>query len=106
MTRSGHSVNWTVLGFCGFKVDTAARLGDLKSGGRDGGQREMNPLCCLKWPDRALAAHQLVRLDDFLRDNEETLTISEVQEICDALAGGRVHEGGGGAAERWTLEVF
>lgn len=68
--------------------------------------RGFNPLVSLKWPDRGQgAAWANLRLDEFLADNEETLSLSEVQSICDHLLAGKVYLGGGGADERWTLEV-
>lgn len=67
---------------------------------------EFNPRCRLRWPDRRDDSWDgtWTNLDRFLADNEDTLTVAEVQSICDHLLAGKVYEGGGGAGERWTLE--
>jgi hypothetical protein len=67
---------------------------------------EFNPKVRLSWPDRVGFGDPVyTTFDAFLRDNEEALSLAEIQAICDFLLAGKVYSGGGGADERWNLEV-
>jgi len=64
---------------------------------------DSNPLCMLRRPDSRQAG--CVRWLDFVGDNADGIGAEEAREIFAVITAGRVWYGGGGAAERWSLEV-
>jgi hypothetical protein len=66
-----------------------------------------NPLCILRFPERARGdsdAAIFTSFDSFLESNKDWLTFTEIQMVTDYLVAGRVYRSGGGADEPYSIE--
>lgn len=106
MTSGAPDFSLAALGILGFRVIPGRR--EYARAGVATEPEDFNPVVVLRWPGRAgeISSDSVLRLNEFLGENRETLTLSEIQAICDHLLAGKVYQGGGGSGERWTLEVL
>ena len=104
MNHGGPNLSAVFVGVLGFSVGRVSR----REVRRARATVRFNPLCVLRFPERARGdadAAIFTSFDSFMESNRDWLTLSEIQTITDYLVAGHVYRSGGGADEPFSLEV-